>query len=121
MGAGMVVHPSPGHSGGTLVNAILHRYSLPAVSLEANIIEDGSQVADDDPGDDDVCTETPSQTSFQSQTLPQNGNQAVIRPGIVHRLDKGTTGLMVVCRTDIAMLRLGEQFRARTVRLPSAL
>ncbi len=31
--AGMVMHPSPGHFTGTLVNALLHRYGLPGVRL----------------------------------------------------------------------------------------
>lgn len=38
------------------------------------------------------------------------------RAGIVHRLDKDTTGLMVVCRTDFAHASLGEQFAAHTVK-----
>lgn len=38
------------------------------------------------------------------------------RAGIVHRLDKDTTGLMVVARTNLAHTRLGEQFAAHTVK-----
>jgi 23S rRNA pseudouridine1911/1915/1917 synthase len=38
------------------------------------------------------------------------------RPGIVHRLDKDTSGLIVVAKNDIAMRWLQEQFRQRTVR-----
>ncbi|MGH9474866.1 MAG: RluA family pseudouridine synthase [Terriglobales bacterium] len=37
------------------------------------------------------------------------------RPGIVHRLDRLTSGVMVVARTDAAHQRLGEQFQARSV------
>ncbi len=37
------------------------------------------------------------------------------RPGIVHRLDKETSGLMVLARTDDAMFALKAQFRARSV------
>ena len=37
------------------------------------------------------------------------------RPGIVHRLDKDTSGVMVAGKSDRAMLRLGEQFSRRTV------
>lgn len=36
------------------------------------------------------------------------------RPGIVHRLDKDTTGVMVVAKTDEAQWKLSEQFRNRT-------
>ena len=39
-----------------------------------------------------------------------------IRPGIVHRLDKDTTGLMVVAKTDRAMHSLTKQFSVRTVK-----
>ncbi|MFO7585898.1 MAG: RluA family pseudouridine synthase, partial [Anaerolineales bacterium] len=38
------------------------------------------------------------------------------RPGIVHRLDKDTSGLIVVAKNDAAMRWLQEQFRQRTVR-----
>ena len=34
--AGMVAHPSPGHASGTLVNALLHRFRLPALRLSAD-------------------------------------------------------------------------------------
>jgi 23S rRNA pseudouridine1911/1915/1917 synthase len=46
-------------------------------------------------------------------TLSQVGGPA--RPGIVHRLDRDTSGVMVVARTDQAHLRLAEQFENRTV------
>lgn len=39
----------------------------------------------------------------------------VLRPGIVHRLDKGTSGLMVVAKNDRAHHSLSAQFKARTV------
>jgi 23S rRNA pseudouridine1911/1915/1917 synthase len=37
------------------------------------------------------------------------------RPGIVHRLDKDTSGLLVVAKTEVAHENLSEQFRTRTV------
>ena len=66
--AGLVVHPAPGHTAHTLVNALLHRYP------------------DLDCGD-------------------------AFRPGIVHRLDKDTSGLMVVARNEDARLWLVSQFK----------
>ncbi len=39
-----------------------------------------------------------------------------IRPGIVHRLDKDTTGLLVVAKTDKAHIDLSDQFKNRTVK-----
>lgn len=38
-----------------------------------------------------------------------------IRPGIVHRIDKDTSGLLVVAKTDTAHENLADQFRARTI------
>lgn len=74
--AGMVVHPAPGHSAGTLVNAVLHH--CPAIA--------GVGPAD-----------------------------GPVRPGIVHRLDKDTSGLIVVAKHDQAHRALQAQFQARTV------
>lgn len=45
--------------------------------------------------------------------LSQHGG--AIRPGIVHRLDKGTTGIMVIAKTDQAHQHLSEQWQAGTV------
>jgi len=68
---GLVVHPSPGHSSGTLVNALLYRFNA----------------------------------------LSSEGGK--VRPGIVHRLDKETAGLMVVAKTDKAHRELSKQFKER--------
>ena len=70
---GMVVHPAPGHSGGTLVNALLHHC-------------------------DDLA-----------------GIGGVERPGIVHRLDKDTSGLIVAAKTDASMQSLTRQFKERDI------
>ena len=75
--AGLVVHPSAGHRGGTLVNALLGR---------AN--ERGE---------------------------PLGSIAGVGRPGIVHRLDKETSGLIVVAKTDAAQAALMRQFGDRSV------
>ncbi len=70
---GLVVHPSPGYTSGTLVNALL--YHIGDLSSEGG----------------------------------------VQRPGIVHRLDKATAGLMVVAKNDHAHRNLSEQFAKRDV------
>ena len=43
--------------------------------------------------------------------LPKNAND---RPGLVHRIDKDTSGLLVVAKTDIAMTHLAKQFFDKT-------
>ena len=46
------------------------------------------------------------------QQLP---NATSVRPGIVHRLDRDTSGLLVVAKTEAALENLSDQFRARSV------
>jgi 23S rRNA pseudouridine1911/1915/1917 synthase len=48
------------------------------------------------------------------ETLSQVGGET--RPGIVHRLDKQTSGLMVVARNDATHAKLAEMFASRAVR-----
>jgi 23S rRNA pseudouridine1911/1915/1917 synthase len=55
-----------------------------------------------------------SQSEPQGQPSPRD-SQWNTRPGVVHRLDKGTSGVMVVARSVRARDILGEQFRARTI------
>jgi len=71
---GLVVHPSPGHDSGTLVNALLHH------------VRDLSGIGGE------------------------------LRPGIVHRLDRDTTGVLLVAKTDRAHASLSRQMKKRTLR-----
>ncbi len=71
---GMVVHPAPGHTSGTLVNALMHH-------CDGNL----------------------------------SGINGVLRPGIVHRIDRDTTGLLVVCKNDKAHLCLSEQLAVHSI------
>jgi 23S rRNA pseudouridine1911/1915/1917 synthase len=45
--------------------------------------------------------------------LPTSGN--LMRPGIVHRLDRDTSGLMLVAKNSVALNNLANQFKARAV------
>ena len=69
---GMVVHPSAGHTHGTMVNALMYH------------VKDLSSI---------------------------NG---VIRPGIVHRIDKDTSGLLMVAKNDQAHESLAKQLKDKT-------
>ncbi|HEY0975924.1 MAG TPA: RluA family pseudouridine synthase [Flavobacteriales bacterium] len=51
---------------------------------------------------------------FHFGKLPSSPNQPVPRPGLVHRLDKNTSGVMVIGKTDDAMAQLARQFFDRT-------
>jgi len=97
--AGMVVHPAPGHRSGTLVHALLHHVQGEAVA------------ADDDP---DASSDEQVGLSMVN-ALPEAPNHPIVRPGIVHRLDKGTSGLLVVAKRDRAHQPLAEQFKEHTV------
>lgn len=70
---GLVVHPSPGHSSGTLVNALLHH-----------------------------CKHL-------------GGINGALRPGIVHRLDRETSGVLIAAKTDAAMQGLTRAFHDHTL------
>jgi 23S rRNA pseudouridine1911/1915/1917 synthase len=50
---------------------------------------------------------------FHFQQLSERGG--AFRPGLVHRLDRDTSGLVVVAKTAVAHEKLSDQFRARTV------
>jgi 23S rRNA pseudouridine1911/1915/1917 synthase len=71
--AGMVVHPSAGHSTGTLVHALLAHCPLSSIG-------------------------------------------GIHRPGIVHRLDKDTSGAIAIAKTDLAHHHLQQQLQAKTAR-----
>jgi 23S rRNA pseudouridine1911/1915/1917 synthase len=50
----------------------------------------------------------------RGQALSQGGD--ALRPGIVHRLDKETSGIVLVAKNDFSHAKLSEAFRARTIR-----
>lgn len=85
--AGMTVHPGAGNSSRTLVNALVHHFKK---------------------GSGGQLPETLLQPARQAGTKVQ-------RPGIVHRLDKDTTGVLVVAKSLRAHAHLSNQFAARTV------
>ena len=70
---GMVVHPAPGHTSGTLVNGLMAH-----------------------------CRDL-------------SGINGVMRPGIVHRIDKDTSGLLMVAKNDLAHESLVNQLVEKTV------
>ncbi|HEY8075988.1 MAG TPA: RluA family pseudouridine synthase [Labilithrix sp.] len=102
--AGLVVHPARGHRTGTLVNGLLARGVF------------------DPPDGDEEIDERPSVSTravprLDPDAIPPSGPPDLdrSRPGIVHRLDKGTSGLMVVARHPRARERLKEQFAAHAI------
>ncbi|BBN11548.1 23S rRNA pseudouridine1911/1915/1917 synthase [Marchantia polymorpha subsp. ruderalis] len=116
--AHMVVHPAPGHSKGTLVNALLHHCGLPAMQLVTG--SSGSQKGllgvQDSEEEDELPEDDEAVDPGTLHKVEWSGPAPIIRPGIVHRLDKGTSGLLVVAKDDYTHEHLCNQFKARTVR-----
>ena len=111
--AGMVTHPAHGNFSGTLVNALMHylgrRDEGGGMRDEKEDLKTSdSSEAEQDDEDEDFETYDPS---FLLRPSPLS-----IRPGIVHRLDKGTSGLLVVAKTDYVHRKLTDQFAAHDVR-----
>ncbi len=52
--------------------------------------------------------------AYHFKNLPQ-GNNRMERPGLVHRIDKNTSGLLVIAKTDLAMNLLAKEFFDRTI------
>ncbi|GJP72232.1 hypothetical protein CLOP_g2981 [Closterium sp. NIES-67] len=100
--AHMVVHPAAGNWQGTLVNALLHHYQLPSSSSSL-------------PSSSDLLLEERGEESSQGYVRMGMTGGADVRPGIVHRLDKGTSGLLVVAKDSFSQAHLSAQFKARTV------
>ena len=48
---------------------------------------------------------------YHFENLPKNSNE---RPGLIHRIDKDTSGLLVIAKTEFAMTNLAKQFFDRT-------
>ncbi|KAF8057740.1 RNA pseudouridine synthase 2 [Scenedesmus sp. PABB004] len=184
--AGMVVHLSPGHATGTLVNALLGHCGLPACEValgspagggllpgggvlggvlgddelaEGEEGEEGEEDEGEDGGRASGRSSSssaswgaggagaaagspagggggdPSRSGLSSSSSSSSsgggggggggggpgggngggGSRGILRPGIVHRLDRGTSGLMVVAKTDAAHAHLCAQFKARSV------
>ena len=71
---GMVVHPAPGHTSDTLVNALLYH-----------------------------CKDCLS------------GINGIMRPGIVHRIDKDTSGSLIICKNDYAHRFIADQLKEHSI------
>ena len=58
--------------------------------------------------------------AFHFQNLPKtrtrlNNDQYLERPGLVHRIDKNTSGIIIIAKTELAMVRLAKDFFDRTM------
>ena len=115
--AGMVVHPAFGHRTGTLVHALLHHVGGTTLTFDSEDDIDSDADDDGDVVEDDGDNDTASETHLSSlNASPRFDGDVVLRPGIVHRLDKDTSGLLVVAKNDVTHAALARQFMNRTTR-----
>jgi 23S rRNA pseudouridine1911/1915/1917 synthase len=99
----MVVHPAAGNWDGTVVNALAYYLANDSPYGSGEFVGgDGIVQADENAEGIDVDGTDGEATSF--------------RPGIVHRLDKGTTGVLVVAKTRASLAALSESFKSRKVK-----
>ena len=63
------------------------------------------------PGDGNYSGTLVNALAYHFENLPMNSSE---RPGLVHRIDKDTTGLLVVAKTELAMAYLSKQFAEKT-------
>lgn len=101
--AGMVVHPAAGNWDGTVVNAL-------AFYLSTSPYGSGDFV-----GETNIQNLSSPSSSGEDPT-GADGETVSFRPGIVHRFDKGTTGVLVVAKTTQALGALSESFASRNVK-----
>jgi 23S rRNA pseudouridine1911/1915/1917 synthase len=104
--AGMVVHPAYGNRSGTLVNALLYHVGAGSIAVEE---EEEDDELDDELEDDGIGLST-------LHAVPESEGDPSIRPGIVHRLDKDTSGLLVVAKNDHIHRELAKQFADHTIQ-----
>ncbi len=102
--AGMVVHPARGSPHGTIVNALLARWRAQGQPDEAAPERAGG------PGGREPKASVPPLGSPQGQP-----DAPLPRLGLVHRLDKDTSGCLVVARTEAALQALQAQWKGRRV------
>jgi 23S rRNA pseudouridine1911/1915/1917 synthase len=107
---GMVTHPAHGNWQGTLANGLLGRFAAAKQGAEPAGDPAGS-LAGLQPGGHAGHQPGP-------QPVPQHGQQACLsvpaRAGIVHRLDKDTSGVIIAARNAVAQEFLAAQFRERS-------
>ena len=103
--SGLVTHPSPSSPNATLVNA-LNYYRL----YVSNIKDEFSKIIED-------CFKDVSAFSkyIEKRHMPPSESD-ILRLGIVHRLDKDTSGLIITARNLDAQIFLKEEFRKRRVK-----
>ncbi|MBR5069687.1 MAG: RluA family pseudouridine synthase [Bacteroidales bacterium] len=105
--AGMVVHPGHGNYTGTLVNALAWHFLQEGIELDLTgevESEEGAESEEVEDGKEDELKSFEQKPDFQK------------RLGLVHRIDKETSGLLVIAKNEDAGTSLSRQFLYKTTR-----
>lgn len=109
--AGMLVHPTKGVKRRTLANALAYHLN------RLRIADFGMRIDEEVETSDEKNLEF-SMSDVKSEILnPQSDriHPQLVRPGIVHRLDRATSGLMVIAKQQRALSILSRHFHHRLV------
>ncbi|MGI8638743.1 MAG: RluA family pseudouridine synthase [Pyrinomonadaceae bacterium] len=93
--AGMLVHPTFTQKSGTLLNALT--YYLNFEPQKNKSLEENKEI------------------TGGGKSKIQNLKSKIVRPGLVHRLDRQTSGLMVIAKTNRALRILTDHFRRKII------
>lgn len=111
---GMVTHPGVGNRYGTLVNAVMYHLGI----KDKIVLSDMAGEEDENDGEEEfnnLDTEnSEEQINFNkiNEKIFEGGS---IRPGVVHRLDKDTSGLLIISKNVETLSLLQKQFASRTI------
>ncbi len=111
--AGMLVHPTMNVKRGTLLNALAYHLNRSRIENGEWRIEDGGSRMED-------LVQTSSEsivllTPILNPPPSISDHPPVTRPGLVHRLDRATSGLIVIAKSPRALTVLSRHFRKRLV------
>jgi 23S rRNA pseudouridine1911/1915/1917 synthase len=107
--AGMLVHPTNRDKSGTLLNGL-------SFHLNNSISDCGLQIADFSSSEASVSFQPLNGVSMVRESAIRNPQSAIIRPGLIHRLDKQTSGLIVVAKNQRVHKKMTEFFRKKFVQ-----
>ena len=116
--AGINTHPTPGEDGrkGTLVNALLYHFKhLPHPPAPSPSEKGGVSNYYFYPEKENANTSSPSPVG-EGRGEGRSIINGVERPGIVHRLDKDTSGLIIIAKNDKSMHTLQLKIAKRTIQ-----
>jgi 23S rRNA pseudouridine1911/1915/1917 synthase len=98
--ADILVHPARGNTSGTIANALAFHLA------NGELVDPDADEPEEDEENDDLASDI-SKLPFALEDF---------RPGIVHRLDRNTTGVMILAKNNVAQWKISRQFHDRLVQ-----